>query len=607
MLANATALPDADSATPRRAVTSRGGGARVLGVLVAWACAVAATLFAARVGVEARARLWTETASIRFRADVNNALHWGRIVVSLGLREAGLPPDGADRMTWRQFLHGYWRSYEAIYKRAAHDGEYGLDYAPLRMLAMSAWTWHIVSREPGVTSFRDEHARPMLAVNLWVGAASALLGAVLTVLWLRHAHAGRWWFTSPRTVLLSALVGLAVWLNPAGIWNGHAWPQWDTWLVPFFLLAAIAATLGGWTVAGACMVCGAMFKGQILFAFPLLLLWPVFRGQWLAAARFLLGAAGMMLLAGSPWLLQHPVARWYVLLSCVVAALAMFVPWRPTRLTLPTVGLTVLGVLSWPIVVVAPRLLPLTLGVATLVLTVAGLRWRKHAWTVLLLVFATTTLVAAARFDGSWSWYQIGFAYPERNYEAMHMGPAFNLPAILAEGWDWRRESVVFEFDPGRYSLGLLASGPVPVTLKTLLRGLFLVLVAVAAAALARADRRRDARGLLSFALPFLLVFALVPQMHERYLTWSAMLGCLALACSLPASLLLVVVHIAALGQMMLTQLCHDRGFAPGLLRALEGMHPHFGWAVLLAVLSWLFIAGTSTRGASVGRAQDRR
>lgn len=578
--------------TPRR-WWRVGGGESSLRAAVAWACVVAIAYLAIPAEIEWRHRLWEQTATIRFTADVNNALHWGRVVVAIGVREASLPSDRAAEMTWRQFLHGYRLSYDAIYQRAASDGEFGLDYAPLRLLAMSIWTWDLVSRDPAAATFRDADAAPLLAVNRWVGAASALLGSVLAVLWLRRGHPDRGWFATPRTVLLSALVAVSIWLNPAALWNGHAWPQWDTWLVPFFLLAAIAATLGWWTLAGASMVVGAMLKGQILFAFPLLLLWPVFRGQWHAAGRFLLGAAATMLLGGSPWLLHAPAARAYVLLASMVTLLALLLPWKPRRWTVSLVALLVAGALAWPIITVAPRLLPLTLGLAAVVTLLGAYRWRRHVLPVVLLVFVVTTLVAAKRFGGSWSWYQIGFAYPERNYEAMHMGPTFNLPAILARAWGWTRESIALEIDPGRWTFGWLGGEKVPVSLKLLLRVVSGWLVLLSAWALARADRHSDPRGLLTFALPFLVVFALVPQMHERYLVWAAMVGGLALACSLPASFLLIVITAAALGQMMLTQLRHDRGFAPDLLKLLEGVDPHFGWAVLLAVLSWLFIALT--------------
>lgn len=528
---------------------------------------------------------------MRFTGDIQNAMNWGRFVVESGTRYAGIPFDRARELTWRQFFHGFVQGYERLYQRRADSGDFHLDYAPLRLLAMSLWTWHVVSRDPAATRYRDELALPLLKVNLWVGAVSALLSAALVVQWLRRSEPEKSWFASPRIVLGAFAVALAVWLNPAGIWNGHAWPQWDTWLVPFFLLAAICASGGCWALSGASMVVGAMLKGQILFALPTLALWPVLRGNWHGAARFALGLSATALLIGSPWLLQAPAARLYVLLSCVVALAAMLVPWKPSRYVLPIVGALVLASLAWPIVVVAPRLLVLVTGMTLLVVLVGVCRWRRYLPTVLLLVFVASTLIGAKRFDGSWSWYEIGFAYPERHYDAMHLGPTYNLPAILGRAWGWQRESVVFHADLGFWTLGLLDRGPRPVTLKTLLRGITGVLVMVAALALARADRRRDPRGLLAFALPFLLVFAFVPQMHERYLTWPAMIGCVALACSLSASLLLVLINAAALAQMVLTQLGHDRDFAPRLLRLLDGAHPHFGWAVVLGVLCWLFIA----------------
>ena len=50
----------------------------------------------------------------------------------------------------------------------------------------------------------------------------------------------------PRSVSLRRTEGL----NPAVLIDGHAWPQWDVWPVPFVVFALLAASCGRWLVAG---------------------------------------------------------------------------------------------------------------------------------------------------------------------------------------------------------------------------------------------------------------------------------------------------------------------------------------------------------------------
>ena len=52
------------------------------------------------------------------------------------------------------------------------------------------------------------------------------------------------------------------------IWNAHAWPQWDVWLIPFFLLGLLAMSKERWVLAGFVLMIGAAFKGQVLMIAP---------------------------------------------------------------------------------------------------------------------------------------------------------------------------------------------------------------------------------------------------------------------------------------------------------------------------------------------------
>ena len=43
---------------------------------------------------------------------------------------------------------------------------------------------------------------------------------------------------------------MLLWLNFAVLIDAHAWPQWDVWLLPFFLGAMWAASTRRWMLAG---------------------------------------------------------------------------------------------------------------------------------------------------------------------------------------------------------------------------------------------------------------------------------------------------------------------------------------------------------------------
>src|SRR4029079_9596621 len=98
------------------------------------------------------------------------------------------------------------------------------------------------------------------------------------------------------------------WLEPSMILNAHGWPQWDVWILPFYLFAALAALKNRWFWCGCLLALGAMFKGQLLFVAPLFLIWPLWQKRWMNALRALSGLVAIAALIVSPWLLRTPGA-----------------------------------------------------------------------------------------------------------------------------------------------------------------------------------------------------------------------------------------------------------------------------------------------------------
>ena len=86
-----------------------------------------------------------------------------------------------------------------------------------------------------------------------------------------------------------------------------------------FLVAAICVTLNFWATAGLLLGLGCMFKGQLLFVAPVLILCPLFAG-W--PGRFLKLVAGMATGAGLviwPWLVTNTNAVRWIFLAVAVA------------------------------------------------------------------------------------------------------------------------------------------------------------------------------------------------------------------------------------------------------------------------------------------------
>jgi hypothetical protein len=78
------------------------------------------------------------------------------------------------------------------------------------------------------------------------------------------------------------------------------------------------------------------------------------------------------------------------------------------------------------------------------------------------------------------------------------------------------------------------------------LRLLYLGALALCARGIAGHLRARDPRVLIAIAAPWLLMFALLGQMHERYLMWGAVVSAVALGVSIRLSIIHFIVSAAS-------------------------------------------------------------
>ena len=438
-------------------------------------------------------RRWTgeKTRHVRFQHDIVNGFYWG----SEALKEARrLSPGEASANSWTGFFRGYFALYDRV-KHKAYNHDYGLDYPPLRLLVMAVWAKQVRSEFPGVDDGRPKLVNPLLKMNLLCELISAVAIFLLVRFWVRRSdRATRSSFLRGLPMRHRAFIcGLAAasvaWLEPSMILDAHGWPQWDVWIVPFYLFAVLAALKNRWFLCGALLAAGAMFKGQLLFVAPFFVLWPLWQKRWTRALRMLAGLIATAALIVSPWLLRTPAA------------------W----ISVATVA-----------------------GFSSLFLLRRGLLYRS-AW--IAGVIGCGAFVIGAFTGGSFSWLQIGFVYGSEHYPYLFISSCYNLPSLLSNvGWSLKDPFWSVHFGSLHFNL----------TLQWTLRLLYLGALTLCARGVARHMRNRDPRALIAIAVPWLLMFALLGQMHERYLMWGAVISAVALGVSVRLSMIHFIISAAS-------------------------------------------------------------
>src|SRR5215813_5992647 len=121
-------------------------------------------------GVQLRRWIGESTRHVRYQHDIVNAFYWGSETMKEARR---LSPDEASANS----LTGFWRGYLGLYDRVKHkayDKDYGLDYPPLRLLAMAIWAREVRTQFPGVDDGHPKLVNPLLKINLLCELLSAV-------------------------------------------------------------------------------------------------------------------------------------------------------------------------------------------------------------------------------------------------------------------------------------------------------------------------------------------------------------------------------------------------------------------------------------------------
>jgi hypothetical protein len=442
-------------------------------------------------GIQLRRWIGESTRHVRYQHDIVNAFYWGSETMKEARR---LSPDEASANSLAGFGRGYLALYDRV-KHKAYNKDYGLDYPPLRLLVMAIWARQVRNQFPGVDDGHPKLVNPLLKINLLCELLSAVAIFLLVRLCLeRQARATesdplRSLALQHRASICGLAAASAAWLEPSMILDAHGWPQWDVWILPFYLFAAFAALKNRWFVCGCLLATGAMFKGQLLFVAPFFVLWPLWQKRWNRALRVLAGFIATAAVIASPWLLHAPAA-WVALLAVTGLASLLFLQ----------------------------RELP-----------------HRCAW--ISGIAGCAAFIIGAFTGGSFAWLKVGFLYGSEHYPYLVISSCYNLPSLLSKlGWSLKDPFWSVHFGSLDFHL----------TLQWALRLLYLGALAVCAYGAARQVRDRDPRVLIAITAPWLLMFALLGQMHERYLVWGAVVSAVTLGVSLRLSIIHFIISVAS-------------------------------------------------------------
>lgn len=500
---------------------------------------ILATLFILTLflgGVQLRRFIGQNTRHVRYQHDIVNAFYWGQETLKEARR---LSPGAAADDSWANFFRGYLALYDRV-KQEAYKHDYGLDYPPLRLLTMAVWSKQVRDGFPWVDNEHPKLVNPLLKINLFcelISAAAVFLLVRLCVQRSLHAHSTwpAWLSREHRATICGLAASSVAWLEPSMILNAHGWPQWDVWILPFYLFAALLALNNRWFWCGCLLAIGAMLKGQLLFVAPFFVIWPLWQKRWTNALRVLAGFTATAAVIVSPWLLRTPAA-WIALIAIAGTSICLAL-----RYKLPHRGAWLAGILG---------------AAAFLIGAFAG---------------------------GSFAWFEIGFLYGTKHYPYLFISSCYNLASLLAgAGWSLKEDLLSVHIRPVHFHL----------TLQWGLRLLFLSTVVLCARAAARHVRNRDPRVLIAITAPWLLMFALLGQMHERYLVWGAVVSAVALGVSVRLSIIHFVISAASTAMIVHVMLVDKK--LDATLRAIDVLHdirPYASVLVLVCVAVYLWDA----------------
>jgi hypothetical protein len=556
--------------------------------------ALAVLVVAIFAGIQLRMMLWNRSTDLRTPDDAVQSFATGLDVVRQAKLHAGEDPASSGPASWRDLLPAYLGYYHHVAEQAK-DGQFAMDYPPLRLAIVTAWANVARMQDEDVSAYSDDVAQPMLRLNLAFEIAATAAVFLLVAYWIRRRHLARHTRPPypglsepsplPRAAVIGLIAALFVWFNPPILLEAHAWPQWDVWLVPLYLLAMFYASTDWFFPAGVCLAIGALLKTQMLIVAPVFLLWPLFAGRFSEMLRVLAGFLVIIALVAGYWLVKGEAARIWI--AGTVACAVCFAPWGyPKRLGVSwwIAAAVATGLVIWPWLN-ANTVQSIWIGLVLTAMILVAPWWIAKktvpAWIALVLVAAI--VASAFTFGAEWDWLNVGFVYGPKRFVEMASSATSNVPALMAQTYGWRLDQLLYEHDIERMAVH------VTVTVRTLaitIYGVTLVLCAIGAAI---HDRRNDSNLLIALIAPWVLLFTLLPQMHERFLIWAAAISAAGVAVSVGWSLLHIL--LTALSSLMILHylLQSHANVAQETLQKIAPTHPGIAWMLLLIAGVYLY------------------
>ena len=607
-----------------------------------------------------RLRLWTFDTfdALRWDSDIQRRVMWG-------LESTG--PEG--------FLNQY-------DKMAIEQPSWFtfLDYSPLRLLVVRQWAVYLrrhfpqcatvpparaynlvlppalrASGSPEARRHALEFHLPLLRFDAILDFLGAVCAFALTRLWVRRASSvDSHWLRRHFHGTWQGLVAAALyWFNPNTLLNGYGWPTWDTWVPPFFLLAALLASLDFWLVSGIALAVGMMFKGQQLAIAPIFPIWALVARGLPAGLRWIVGfvlATGLLV---SPWMLTYlppdalaqaraiqastPIDRWpqtlmaiprafdwaavfWIASTAVAAAIALH--FRTDRLQM-LIGIVICFLLAaWPVLREEPAAARWTILAAAVLLAASVLLLPIGSWPlVAAAIIGAGLLLCMLLFHGSTAWWLCAFRFPQVQAPFLIYGPASNIPAVFELRFGWPREISQTAFTVP--SIAIFAHGwlsrhaiwpavPLDVSSGQLFDVLFFVLLIASGIGIGIQARRRDTRVLVALVTPWILFFLFPVRLHERYLLFAAATASICIGHSVGMTLLGVVLTLASC-VMTLDQMWSNvdrwgrdlsrafpRLFTPQagftIRHYVENTHPDIAWGILVIAMVFFYLTVTVPR-----------
>jgi hypothetical protein len=548
-------------------------------------------------GLWVREQVWQACTPIHYRGDLEGAHRHGNRIIAIAIESQ----PGATQTTvppWSAVFQGYLRYYDQIIAENP-DGRFNLDYPPLRLLVMSLWSRLVYVPGMAVEDYDINQCEPLLRLNTCSELLAAIAAFLLVRYWVtRGEPAGT---KSERAWCCGLAAAVLIWFDPSLLLDAHGWPQWDAWVLPFYLFAAWAASTGRWFSAGVILAIGGAAKGQLWVAAPVLLLWPIFAWEWLGFLRIVVGAIVGLACIQSIWTFSIPSAGlWIFGCAAATSVAAGGNKWLLGRWRVGANAVAA-GIVVCPWMTLHPdATLAGALVVAAAMLLLVWRIPRRQMAIPLCAIFAAAIFLASFHYDASFGWFKLGIVFgANRNESHMFAGISNNLPAILTMRYGWN--------SPDEIVTTLKIGGADDaVTLGVFLQGLYALSLVACAWGLAIHARRKSPHALLALAAPWILFYALMPQMHERYLLWGGVVSAIWVGVAAGPTLLHIVITLLSADTILHVMLDTNPDQAwPRLHELLEGMHPDSGWAVLLCAaicLYWAIVPERSRSSSRLGR-----